>query len=320
MKIPHGIAGVLACVATSAMILLATPRPASADDNCLEPSTTPNSRCPVIGSFIPLVNVGSDKCFQPAAQDGHSEWAGLPIQQVTCDPGIFNPSAPTSQYYQFQPLGYVLYNQGPPWWCINCIHLGAQGFFIQNFITTNQNGTVTVFNLCMDVRDGVTTDEAVVQQWTCRDSSARSMVWYTSPGDYPGALRIKNFNSDRCLDVRGGSSADGAQLQQYHCTSNNPAQNFWQMTGRGTQMDLNGNWTAGGTQAAHIYEGPQCTPVGQCVSILIDMSAYGRPNAHGSVVDLATITVDFPDDKTYTGQLQPPNTIKWSNGTTWTMN
>jgi hypothetical protein len=320
MKIRRAIAGVLGFEATSAMILVATPLPASADD-CLEPSTTPNSKCPVIGSFIPLVNVGSNKCFQPTPQDGHSEWAGLLIQQRTCDPGIFTSNTPTIESYQFQPLGYVFYNPpNPPWWCINCIKIGAQGFFIQDFVTTNENGTVSVFNLCMDVRDGATNDEAVVQQWTCRDSTARSMVWYTSPGDFPGALKIRNVNSNLCLDVRGGSSAEFAQLQQYHCTSNNPAQNFWQIIDRGTQMDLNGNWTAGGTQSAHIYEGPECTPLGQCVSILIDMSAYGRPNATGSVVDPSTITVKFPDDKTYTGQLQPPNTIKWSNGTTWTMN
>jgi Ricin-type beta-trefoil lectin domain len=308
MKIRRAIAGVLAFVATSAMILVATPLPASADD-CLSPSGT-GANCPLVGSFIQLVNVGSDKCFLTTPQDGHDDWAGLPIQQQGC--GTFLGP------YAFVPLGAVLYNQGPPWWCIGCIHLGAEGFFIKNTIlNTDPQGPT---GLCMDVRDGATSDEAVVQQWTCRNSSARSMVWYTSQGDFPGALKVRNFNSDLCLDVRGGSSVDGAQLQQYHCTSNNPAQNFWQIVTRGTQMDLNGNWTAGGTQSAHIYEGPECTPVGQCVSILIDMSAYGRPNATGSVFDPSTITVKFPDDKTYTGQLQPPNTIKWSNGTTWTMN
>jgi hypothetical protein len=48
------------------------------------------------------------------------------------------------------------------------------------------------------------------------------------------------------------------------------------------------------------------------------MSAYRRPSASGSIVDASTITVTFPDDKTYTGKLQPPNTILWSNGSTWT--
>jgi Ricin-type beta-trefoil lectin domain-like len=110
----------------------------------------------------------------------------------------------------------VLYNQGPPWWCIGCIHLGAEGFFIKNTILNIDPQGPT--GLCMDVRDGATSDETVVQQWICRDSSARSMVWYTSQGDFPGALKVRNFNSDHCPDVRGRSSAEGAQLQQYHCT------------------------------------------------------------------------------------------------------
>jgi hypothetical protein len=119
---------------------------------------------------------------------------------------------------------------------------------------------------------------------------------------------------------RGGSSLEYAQLQQYDCTSNNPAQNFWQTNGPDTVMDLNGNWTDGSTRSAHIYEGPSACPQPQCVSIMIDMSAFGRPNANGSTVDPSTITVTFPDDKTYTGQVQPPNTIRWSNGSIWTKN
>jgi hypothetical protein len=297
-------------------LIVGTWLPASADD-CLSPSTTQNATCPVIGSFIPLINVGSDKCFEPTAQDGHSDWAGLLIQQRSCDP--FNPNLPTIQSYQFQPLGYVIYNGQPPWYCPGCIKLGAQGFFIENFIVTTQGVTTSTINLCLDVRDGAKNDGAVVQQWTCRNSSARSMVWYTSPGDFPGALKIRNVNSNLCLDVKGGSSADGAQLQQYHCTSNNPAQNFWQVMDRGTQMDLNGNWTDGSPRSAHIYQGPACGQA-QCVSILVDMSAFGRPNAKGSVVDPSTISVSFPDDKTYTGQIQPPNAIRWSNGSIWTKN
>ena len=150
--------------------------------------------------------------------------------------------------------------------------------------------------------------------------AARSMVWYTSQGDFPGALKVKNFNSDLCLDVKGAPRPKAPSSSSTIARRTIRRRTSGRVITRGTQMDLNGNWTAGGTQSAHIYEGPECTPVGQCVSILIDMSAYGRPNATGSVVDPSTITVNFPDDKTYTGQLQPPNTIKWSNGTTWTMN
>jgi hypothetical protein len=77
-----------------------------------------------------------------------------------------------------------------------------------------------------------------------------------------------------------------------------------------TVMDLNGSWTDGSARAAVIYEGPS--------SIKVDMSDYDRPNAHGSIVSVSTITITFPDDKTYTGQLQLPNKIIWSNGSVWT--
>ena len=68
-------------------------------------------------------------------------------------------------------------------------------------------------NLCLDARDGAKADWSVVQQWTCKDKNARSMVWYTEPGDFPRALKVRNFNSDLCLDVREGSSDEFAQAQ-----------------------------------------------------------------------------------------------------------
>jgi hypothetical protein len=281
MKIRRGIARLLACVATSAMILVATPLPASAND-------------PVSNFASLLIDVGSNKCFEPTPQDGHFDWAGLPIQQHTCNVVY------AFQWYVFVPLGYVLFKEGPPWYCPGCIHLGAEGYFIKNAVT----------GLCMDARDGATSDGSVVQQWTCRDTNARSMVWYSETGDFPDAFKLRNFNSDLCLDVRWGSSDEYAQLQQYHCTSNNAAQNFWQTVGPSTVMDLNGNWTDGSTRSAIIYE--------RFASITIDMSDFGRPNANGSIVNASTISVTFPDDRKYTGQLQPPNTIRWSNGSIWT--
>jgi hypothetical protein len=48
------------------------------------------------------------------------------------------------------------------------------------------------------------------------------------------------------------------------------------------------------------------------------MSDFDRPNAHGSIVNGSTMTMTFPDDATYTGQLQAPNVIRWSNGSVWT--
>jgi hypothetical protein len=77
-----------------------------------------------------------------------------------------------------------------------------------------------------------------------------------------------------------------------------------------TVIELNGSWTDGSPRRAVISE--------KIKSLTIDMSDYNRPAAHGSIVNGSTITVTFPDDKTYTGQLHPPNTIRWSNGSAWT--
>jgi Ricin-type beta-trefoil lectin domain len=313
------------CFAILVVILIATTLPASADA-CVSPSDTfpsapGNVSCPVTGfggdNLIPLVNAGSDKCFSPTPQDGHFELAGLPIQQHTCDPSFGSPPV---QSYQFRPLPDLVPFNDQGWFpCWGCIPRGAVGFFIlHEFVTTNGTNTVAT-NLCMDARDGAKADWSVVQQWTCKDQNARSMVWYTEPGDFPRALKVRNFNSDLCLDVREGSSGEFAQLQQFHCTSNNPAQNFWQI--QPAVFNLNGNWTDGSTRSAHIYQGPDCSS--DCVSIMIDMSDFGRPNAKGSVLNGFAITVTFPDDNTYIGRVMPPSTntpnaIGWSNGTTWT--
>ncbi len=77
-----------------------------------------------------------------------------------------------------------------------------------------------------------------------------------------------------------------------------------------TLLDLNGGWTAGGPEVALI------TVMGS--SLTIDMSAFHRPAASGSIVDSSTITVTFPDDNTYTGTLQSSGAIQWSSGSAWT--
>ena len=53
-------------------------------------------------------------------------------------------------------------------------------------------------------------------------------------------------------------------------------------------------------------------------SISIDMSALHRPTASGTVLSSSDISVNFPDDKTYTAVLQAPNVIRWSNNSSWT--
>lgn len=51
--------------------------------------------------------------------------------------------------------------------------------------------------------------------------------------------------------------------------------------------------------------------------ILVNMSAFKRPNATGRVTGPSTIEVTFPDDATYTGTLDGQGTLSWSNGTVW---
>ncbi len=78
-----------------------------------------------------------------------------------------------------------------------------------------------------------------------------------------------------------------------------------------TAIDLNGAWASGGVA------GPFISRAGNSLSI--DMSAYRRPTASGTILDGSRISVKFPDDKTtYTGTLQAPNILRWSNNTTWT--
>lgn len=301
MKLRRGIAALLACVATSTMILVATPLSARAD-YLLDDH-----------QHMPLINTGSAKCFEPTPQGGAIDWIGLPIQQRTCSPRVIRPEGTIDrpiQYFQFQGVQVEKPDQGwwPDWLCWGCITLYDTVYLIRNLDT----------DLCLDVRDGSKSDWAVVQQRTC-DKNSRSMLWYVQPGDFPGMFKVRNFNSGRCLDVKGGSSADYAQLQQYKCNSTNLAQNFSQKfpafwtDAAGNVMgvvDLNGRWTDGSTRSAVIYAG--------LGSVVIDMSAFNRRDASGQFFDTFFITVKFPDDATFTGELLTKNKIKWSNGSVWT--
>jgi hypothetical protein len=72
-------------------------------------------------------------------------------------------------------------------------------------------------------------------------------------------------------------------------------------------IDLNGVWAAGGTPAATISVNEN----------FLSIDLPGRPTASGTIVDRSDIVVNFPDATTLSGQLQPPSTIAWSNGSTW---
>ncbi|NEQ11214.1 MAG: hypothetical protein F6K37_36525 [Moorea sp. SIO4E2] len=52
-------------------------------------------------------------------------------------------------------------------------------------------------------------------------------------------------------------------------------------------------------------------------NVTIDMSAYNRPAATGRIIGDNKISVTFPDDDTFTGELVYVGQIKWSNSTVW---
>jgi hypothetical protein len=256
---------------------------------------------------LPLISIVSGKCFEPTPEGGAGNVNGLLIQQRACSRGVTESGSGidrTIQWYQFQSQGYVAYNSQS--WChfLGCIEDRAIGYLIRNLDT----------DLCLEVRDGAKTSSAVIQQSTCRDRTARSMMWYVQNGDWPGVFKVRNFKSDLCLDVRGGSRADFAQLQQYRCTKYNLSQNFTQEYAD-RKMNLNGWWSDGSSRRAIVSSGA-------FGHIVIDMSAWGRPTAFGTYTLVPTIIrVKFPDDATYEGTVSPlqvtPNRITWSNGSAW---
>jgi hypothetical protein len=96
------------------------------------------------------------------------------------------------------------------------------------------------------------------------------------------------------------------------CGSNSNYDVSWSISAGdiATVFDLNGSWAAGGKP------GPKISLSGNAITV--DMSAYARPTAHGSVIDPQDIKVTFTDGGTFTGRLMPPKTISWSNNTAWT--
>jgi hypothetical protein len=75
--------------------------------------------------------------------------------------------------------------------------------------------------------------------------------------------------------------------------------------------ELGGLWYWGG------LPGPRISVSGN--NLTVDMSAYRRPTASGTILGPNQIRVTFPDDNTFTGTLSSnPARINWSNNTVWT--
>ena len=155
-------------------------------------------------SVVALRNLGSNKCAAPVAgPDGVITYAGLPVQQFTCD--VNN----RYQTWEMWPFAYYPVN----------------GQYVLFYQLINQ-GT----GQCLDDRDGKTRDWSPVQQWTCNDTSS-TMLW--ALGSFQsGAAQLLNLRAiqnggSTCLDVAHGSVDDGGVLQLYHCMDGDAAQHFF---------------------------------------------------------------------------------------------
>jgi hypothetical protein len=83
---------------------------------------------------------------------------------------------------------------------------------------------------CLDDRDGITTNGAYVQQYTCNNTST-TMLWdvgtMTSLGD--GRASLKNARSGKCLDIPWASTQPGVAIWQWQCTSTIYSPNYAQI-------------------------------------------------------------------------------------------
>jgi hypothetical protein len=77
----------------------------------------------------------------------------------------------------------------------------------------------------------------------------------------------------------------------------------------GDTCSFSGNWGYEGKR------GPYIVQTGN--RIQVNMRRYNRPNATGRVINASTIEVNFPDDATFTGELDGQGNLNWSNGTVW---
>ena len=75
-----------------------------------------------------------------------------------------------------------------------CNSTGAQTWIVLG------DGTLSAFGKCIDVRDGATSPDTVVQLYTCNGTPAQSWV-------YQANRTLKNTKSGLCLYPNGGGSA-----------------------------------------------------------------------------------------------------------------
>ena len=154
-----------------------------------------------------LVNVNSGKCLQPSWDDPFSN--GDIVVQATCDGTV-------SQAWELVPLGTKTFIPG------TFFHVTHPGYQIKSAAT----------GLCLDDRDGVSSDGATVQEWACNTTST-TMQWggfLSSDGSnlVANVRASNNRGSLITLEIPAGSRADQTPVLLFADTAQNPppAQEF----------------------------------------------------------------------------------------------
>jgi Ricin-type beta-trefoil lectin domain-like len=200
MRRMHRTIGSLAGLMLTAGATLASIPPAGA-------ATSAPMDFPASPSKGTLVNAQSGKCLAPSA-NGNPSASGDVIVQRTCD-------GSTVQEWLLQPLGTKTFIPG---WSFVVQHTGYH-------IVNAQTG------LCLDDQNGISSDGATVQEWTCNTTSTTMQwgSWGLVDGNYIVNLRATNNNDTLTgMGVSGGSFADEALVQLFAIPANIPPQQEWQ--------------------------------------------------------------------------------------------
>jgi hypothetical protein len=209
--------------------------------------------------------------------------------------------------------------------------VGSTADFVGNLITTDGGYSGEHLNIpvtAVDVFSNVggnpcspvgPTTTATYGNGTCVATTGDSggpVYSYNGPGTVLARGTISSGSgSATCPGIQGRafSSMDYApMLRPTGGPTTGSLQNYGLRTPAATVFDLYGTWTDGPGRGP----GPVIVVLG--TNLQVNMSAFHRPVANGSILNRSTISVTFPDDRTYTGQLVAPGTILWSNNSTWT--
>ena len=154
-----------------------------------------------------IVNANSGKCLEPSHEDFFGN--GDLVVQRACDRGI-------NQIWKVTPIGTK--NFGGSW-----IPIHIPAYRISNVVS----------GLCLDDRDGVTSDGATVQQWACNTTST-TMMWgdnYFLNHDGTTLINLRASNKRNptlmALEVASGSTADNVPLQLFPQEDSQPAQEWF---------------------------------------------------------------------------------------------